>query len=284
MDPRIWSTKQQFSAISAILLTCISLFLLQAPLFAASAPQMQMFIFTGPTPRRDGDLDAEIVLHEYTHGLSNRRVGGGVGLSALQSQGMGEGWSDFYALALLSQPGDDVNASYAAGAYASYMIGGTGDTLNYYFGIRRYPYSTDLAKNPLTFKDIDPVQADYCSSGAPFHTAMFGNCSSGNADEVHSQGEVWCVTLWEARARLVTKYGWATGNQLALQLVTDGMLYAPENPNFLQARDGILQADLVNTGGATAADVRALISHAQQAVAAKFGQHLEPEIGFVGDF
>ena len=41
---------------------------------------------------------------------------------------------------------------------------------------------------------------------------------------------------------------------------------------------------LVNTGGATAADVRALISHAQQAVAAKFGQHLEPEIGFVGDF
>jgi UDP-N-acetylmuramate dehydrogenase len=41
---------------------------------------------------------------------------------------------------------------------------------------------------------------------------------------------------------------------------------------------------MVNLGGAKAADVRALIAHAQQAVAARFGQHLEPEIGFVGEF
>lgn len=41
---------------------------------------------------------------------------------------------------------------------------------------------------------------------------------------------------------------------------------------------------MVNLGGATAADVRALIAHAQQAVAERFGQHLEPEIGFVGEF
>lgn len=41
---------------------------------------------------------------------------------------------------------------------------------------------------------------------------------------------------------------------------------------------------MVNLGGATAADVRALIAHAQKAVADKFGQHLEPEIGFIGEF
>jgi UDP-N-acetylmuramate dehydrogenase len=41
---------------------------------------------------------------------------------------------------------------------------------------------------------------------------------------------------------------------------------------------------MVNLGGATAADVRALIAHAQRAVADKFSQHLEPEIGFIGDF
>ena len=41
---------------------------------------------------------------------------------------------------------------------------------------------------------------------------------------------------------------------------------------------------LVNLGAATAADVRALIAHAQEAVAARFGQHLEPEIGFIGEF
>jgi UDP-N-acetylmuramate dehydrogenase len=41
---------------------------------------------------------------------------------------------------------------------------------------------------------------------------------------------------------------------------------------------------IVNLGGATARDVRALIAHAQHAVFDRFGQSLEPEIGFVGEF
>ncbi len=41
---------------------------------------------------------------------------------------------------------------------------------------------------------------------------------------------------------------------------------------------------MVNLGGATAADVRALIAHAQRAVQQRFGQLLEPEIGFIGEF
>jgi UDP-N-acetylmuramate dehydrogenase len=41
---------------------------------------------------------------------------------------------------------------------------------------------------------------------------------------------------------------------------------------------------VVNLGGATAADVRALIAHAQRAVLDTFGQRLVPEIGFVGEF
>jgi hypothetical protein len=87
-----------------------------------SPGRMQMHVFNGPGPRRDGDLDAEVVLHEYTHGLSSRRVGGGLGISALQTEGMGEGWSDFYALSLLSEPGDNVNGCYACGAYVSYLL------------------------------------------------------------------------------------------------------------------------------------------------------------------
>jgi uncharacterized repeat protein (TIGR01451 family) len=207
-----------------------------------SPGRMQMYIFTGPSPARDGDLDAEIVLHEYTHGLSNRRVGGGVGISALQSGGMGEGWSDWYALSLLSESGDDVNGVYAAGAYATYQLSGL--TQNYYFGIRRYPYCTDMTKNPLTFKDIDSAQAS-THTGVP-RSPIIGS----TANEVHNMGEVWCMTLWEARANLINKYGWAVGNQLILRLVTDGMNLSPANPNFLQARDAILQADQVYNGGA----------------------------------
>ncbi len=41
---------------------------------------------------------------------------------------------------------------------------------------------------------------------------------------------------------------------------------------------------LVNLGKATAADVRALIAHAQESVLERFGHRLEPEIGFIGEF
>src|SRR5207247_7638248 len=37
---------------------------------------------------------------------------------------------------------------------------------------------------------------------------------------------------------------------LMLQLVTDGMKLGPANPSFVQARDAILLADEVDTGGA----------------------------------
>jgi hypothetical protein len=210
-------------------------------------PRMQMYIFTGPSPDRDGSLDSEIVLHEYVHGLSNRHVGGGGGLYTLQSCGMGEGWSDFYPLALLSEPGDDPHAVYACGGYATYLFYDL--TQNYYFGIRRYPYSTDMTKNPLTFKDIDPAQAS-SHPGVPMSPL-----GGGSADEVHNAGEVWCAALWDVRANLVDKHGYAIGNDLMLQLVTDGMALSPPNPNYLQARDAIIQADLVNTDGANFAEL-----------------------------
>ena len=41
---------------------------------------------------------------------------------------------------------------------------------------------------------------------------------------------------------------------------------------------------MVNLGGATARDVRELIQHVQETVARECGQHLQPEIGFIGQF
>ena len=203
---------------------------------------MRMYIFNGPTPNRDGDLDTIVILHEYCHGLSNRRVGGGVGITQLQSRGLGEGWSDFMSLALMSQPGDDVNACYPEGPYVSYQFYGLAQ--NYYFGIRRYPYSTVLTNNPETFKDIDPAQAS-AHAGVPRSPVI-----TAPITDVHNQGEIWCVALWDARANLINKYGFATGNQLILQLVCDAMNLTPANPTFIQARDAVIQADLVDNGGA----------------------------------
>ena len=73
-------------------------------------PTMQMYLFRKlnrfglPTiPSANGGDDAEVVYHEYTHGLSNRLViypDGNSGLDNQQAGSMGEGWSDWYARGL----------------------------------------------------------------------------------------------------------------------------------------------------------------------------------------
>ena len=206
--------------------------------------EIAMFIWDGPSPARDGDLDADVILHEATHGTSERLVGGGVLISALQTSGMGEGWSDFYALSLNSDPSDDPDAAYPPAGYAGYQLFGL--TENYYFGLRHFPYCTDLTKNPFTFKDIDPGQI-IPHTGVP--RSPIYPFSTQEADEVHHQGEVWCVTLWGVRANMIHNYGYA-GNQMMLQLATDGMKVGPANPTFLQARDAILLADRIDNAGA----------------------------------
>ena len=208
---------------------------------------MNMYDFSGPNPRRDGDLDADVILHEHTHGLSTRLVGGGVGISALQTHGMGEGWSDFVSASFLAKPSDDPDATYPTGPYVTFQLGGTGFNQNYYFGIRHYPYCTDLGKNPFTLKDIDPAQISP-HTGVPI--SPVSPFDPNEASEVHHQGEVWCATLWDTRANLVHKLGGDAGNKLMLQLVVDAMKLGPADPTFLEARDAIILADKVNTGGA----------------------------------
>ncbi len=215
-----------------------------------SPGRMQMFIWTAPDPDRDSDFDNEIIIHEYVHGLSNRLVGGGVGISALQSRGMGEGWSDFYAITLLSQESDGVDSPQGKGGYSTYLLSGM--TTNYYFGIRRYPYSPDMSKSPLTYQDIEPGKAR-AHNGVPLSPRY--SVSNGSPDQYHAQGEVWCNMLWDVRRNLILKHGYAIGNQLVLQIVTDGMKLSPANPSFLQARDAIIQADLVNNAGANSQEI-----------------------------
>jgi subtilisin-like proprotein convertase family protein len=220
--------------------------------------RMQMFIFNFPTPDRDGDLDQEIVLHELTHGTSNRLHGNASGLNTLVSVGMGEGWSDFYGRALLSTADEDVNGLYASGAYSTLQLGPLG-TNNYYYGIRRFPYAVKTAvgangkpHNPLTFADTDPAQINTTDGAFPESPLNF---SGNGADEPHNLGEIWCMTLLEMRARLITRLGFSDGNQRALQLVTDGMKLDPVGPNMLQARDSILLADCAGFGGSDELDI-----------------------------
>jgi len=208
---------------------------------------VQMFIFDGPNPDRDGNLDAHILIHELTHGTSTRLHGR---LSGTQSRSMGEGWSDFYALALTLQPTDNIDGVYALSGFATFDAFGGGFSNNYYFGIRRFPYSSDPLKNPLTFGDINSALFDV-DPAIPNSTTF----ASTNPSEVHNIGEVWCQTLWQCDVTLINKLGFA-GNQTMLQLVTDGMkLTTTSAPSFVQSRDAILLADMVNNASANVCDL-----------------------------
>jgi hypothetical protein len=96
-----------------------------------SRPRMQMYLWDTKTPNLDGDVDSDIVYHEYGHGLTWRMIGSmGGGLAG----SIGEGMSDTVAIYM---NGDDKVGEYATDDYVA--------------GIRRYPYTN----YPLTYRSAN---------------------------------------------------------------------------------------------------------------------------------
>lgn len=208
-----------------------------------SRGRMQSYIWTGPTPDRDGAFDASVILHELGHGIAQRLHNNSAGLVTQAAGSLTEGWGDFYATALLSEPDDPVDGVYAVGGYSTYQIA-AGFAGNHYYGIRRFPLAIrsstggamNRPHNPLTFADVDPAQIQV-DDGA-FPRGPIGPATPS----LHNNGEIWSLMLWEGRAELIGKYGAAVGNRRMLQYVTDGMKLDPVSPDFLSARDSILAA------------------------------------------
>lgn len=193
--------------------------------------------------------DADVVFHEYVHGVSNRLVGGlrdGQGLNEEQSVAMGEGWSDYFALTIrnFSHPTERV----VTGTYVTRL-----DT-----GIRQKPYDENY---PGTFGDLGKRQGEVV--GHPeLHYA-----------EVHDAGEVWCATLMHMM-RTVTK---AIGGdkprayQLCWQAVVDGLKLTPKNPTFLTARNAIMKSWAAMRGNRVNTTEYPAIQRAAWEAFAKFG-------------
>lgn len=174
----------------------------------------------------DCSYDNGVIAHEYGHGISNRLVGGPGNSSCLgNDEQMGEGWSDFYTLALTALEGDKGTDGRGIGTYVKgQKVDGP--------GIRDYRYSTDITKSPKTFDDI-------IGTSAP-----------------HPLGEVWTACVWDLYWGLVDIYGFdqnyknkESGNYKAVLLVTDGLKMTKCSPGFVDGRDAILAADKANFGG-----------------------------------
>lgn len=178
--------------------------------------RVQMYLWNNPAPLRDGDLDQDIVVHEFLHGVSTRLVGGRLDVSCLfsaQSGAMGEAWGDFFAGSMTN---DAVVAEHSTQDFAN--------------GIRTAPMDADN----YTYGDLCTIAV---IMGIP-------------ACEVHADGEIWAQALWEARAAFVAAYGLARGRADFEQLTIDAMKLSPCNPSFLDMRDAILMADQHRFGGA----------------------------------
>ncbi len=195
-----------------------------------TAPRMQMFVWTQTNPNRTSDLDNGVIAHEYAHGISNRLVAGPGNVNCLgNAEQMGEGWSDYFALMTTLKAGDLGTTGRGIGTY---LLGQPVTGL----GIRPARYSTNFGVNNVTY-------------GATNNTAAIS--------QPHGIGFVWCTILWEMTWELIDTHGLdpdlyngAGGNNIAMQLVVDGMKLTPCNPGFVDARDAILLADQINNAGA----------------------------------
>lgn len=174
----------------------------------------------------DGSLDNGIIGHEYGHGISNRLTAGPSNVNCLSNdEQMGEGWSDYVGMMLTMREGDTAEQGRGVGTYAiGQPITGA--------GIRPAPYSTDTSVNGLTYGDTNNTAA---------------------ISRPHGIGTVWATMLWDMTWAFIDEYGFdddlytgTGGNNIALQLVVDGLKLQPCNPGFVDGRNAIIAAVDVN--------------------------------------
>ncbi|KAL5035244.1 hypothetical protein BDEG_23209 [Batrachochytrium dendrobatidis JEL423] len=195
--------------------------------------KMRMFRYTSSKPHRNPGLDNQVVLHEYGHGISIRLTGGSSTdncLSRAESNGMGEGWSDIFAMIITAKQSHKADTPIAFGSYAK----------NSPSGLRSHPYTTDMKVNPLTYADLQTRKL------------------------AHDMGEVWAAMLWDIYWNLVTKSGFSTnlynakgkfGNVITMQNMIGGMMLQPCNPTFIDARDAFIASDAVHYKGANKCEI-----------------------------
>lgn len=175
-----------------------------------------------------GDFDNGIIAHEYGHGISNRMTSSNANCLGNAEQ-MGEGWSDWWGMVLTVKTSQNANTARGIGTYASGEPTDGG-------GIRPFPYSRDMAINPVTYGDVANV-------------SVFS--------QPHGIGSIWCSMIWDLYWNLIDEYGYDTdlyngtgGNNIAMNLITQGCTYQGCSPGFIDGRDGILAADQALYGGA----------------------------------
>ena len=176
-----------------------------------TVPRMQMYVGEqdlggGMFRRTQRAMNRDTVIHEYMHGVSGRIISNGNLQGGVQSGALGEGFGDAMATSINDDP-----------VYGEYNNG------NETTGIRGVAYTDDSLE-----------YGDLCNNGAP------------NPCQVHDDGRIWAMAMWEQRTALRQKLGAAAGKALHERLMIQGMLNTPDTPSFHDARTGYLTADVLD--------------------------------------
>lgn len=186
-------------------------------------------------------FDLSIFAHEWAHVMYTRLRGYFQDYAFNQEVALNEGWADFIGLLVGMRGGTDGNHAvghYANEGYVHRPFRGP-DPLNgqydsFYFGIRRYPYSTDTSVNPLTFKDIE------LGVPGPAIPAFNWNGRGPHNSEGHNVGEIWANALWSCMDELILVHGPEQGVARILASIVPAMWLEPVHPTMLEARDALL--------------------------------------------
>ena len=213
--------------IPSVMVSQIDGELIIAELLSGNTVNGSLALPVGTQPDLDGDLDNGVVAHEYGHGISNRLTGGPNNTGCLgNAEQMGEGWSDWFGIMLTQKIGDQPEDVRGVGTY----VKGQPITGN---GIRPAPYTTNMAVNGFTYGDV------------------------ASANGVHAIGFIWATMIWDLNWALIDQYGFdedfyngTGGNNIAMQLVIDGLKLQGCSPGFIDGRDAIIEADEIANDGA----------------------------------
>ena len=210
------------------------------------SPVVDLGLNARSASRRDQGIDFSTMAHEWGHTMIGRLAGGpdGAAMGNLQGMTMHEGIADFISVLVNYNDGDDPHAAFPVGSYGNldYIefrttlppVEAPADAM--YFGIRRYPYSLDPVKNPLTFRNL--------AEPPPANRPYYNWKGRGSVlAEVHTAGEVFGEALFSCFGNLVLAHPDArpedNRDRMAAYLVA-GLAAFPFQPSMLDARDAIL--------------------------------------------
>lgn len=226
------------------------------PAREGQSPVLDMGLNSRSASRRDSAVDFTVLAHEWGHTLIGRLAGGTANddaLGTLQGMALHEGIADFVGI-LVSVPGVDALGTYAVGSYTNLdyierrpaLPAGEAPSDAMYYGIRRYPYSLDLHKNPLTFRHL----AEPPPTNLPFYN---WKGRGPLLSEPHTAGEVFSQALFQCFGNIVAAHPGADFEGLRArmaQYLVAGLAAFPDHPSFLDARNAFL--DVIRLASAAA--------------------------------